>query len=79
MIAVIKFFYGLKVPTGTVYMLKPSGTKVVKLATCKTSSLGYNTPCVYGKEQILGTAAHDSLYAQDTVYFTGADPVMGRR
>ena len=34
---------------------------------------------MFGKEQILGSAAHDSLYAQDTVYFTGNDPAMGRR
>ena len=78
-IAVIKFFYGLRVPTGTVYMLKPNGKKVVKLAACKKGASGYNTPCVYGKEKILGSASHDSLYAQDTVYFTGVDPVMGRR
>ena len=40
---------------------------------------GSNTPCVAGAELIGGSAAHDSLYAQDTVYFTGADPAMGRR
>ena len=78
-VAVLKFFYGLKVPAGTVYMLKPNGQDVVKLARCTKSATGYNTPCVDGPEQILGSAAHDSLYAQDTVYFTGADPAMGRR
>ena len=79
-VAVLKFFYGLRVPTGTVYMLKPNGKTVDKLAACKKSASGsYNTPCVQGKEQILGSAAHDSLYAQDTVYFTGTDPAMGRR
>ena len=31
-VAVLKFFYGLKVPVGTVYMLKPNGKTVVKLA-----------------------------------------------
>ena len=78
-VAVLKFFYGLKVPTGTVYMLKPNGKTVDKLAACKKTATGYNTPCVEGPEQILGSAAHDTLYAQDTVYFTGADPAMGRR
>ena len=78
-VAVLKFFYGLKVPKGTVYMLKPNGKTVDKLAACKKGASGYNTPCVEGKEQILGSAAHDSLYAQDTVYFTGTDPAMGRR
>ena len=78
-VAVIKFFYGLRVPSGTLYMLKPNGKTVDKLAACTKSSSGYNTPCVSGKEVIGGSAAHDSLYAQDTVYFTGADPAMGRR
>ena len=31
----LKFFYGLRVPKGTVYMLKPNGKKVDKLAACK--------------------------------------------
>ena len=60
-------------------MLKSNGKTVVKLAACHKSTSGYNTPCVFGKEVIGGTAGHDSLYAQDTVYFTGADPAMGRR
>ena len=78
-IAVLKFFYGLHVPAGTVYMLKPNGKTVVKLATCKKGTSGYNTPCVSGKEVIGGAASSDTLYAQDTVYFTGTDPAMGRR
>ena len=78
-IAVLKFFYGLRVPAGTVYMLKPNGKTVDKLRACVKSSTGYNTPCVEGKETIGGSAAHDSLYAQDVVYFTGVDPAMGRR
>ena len=78
-IAVLKFVYGLKVPTGSIYMLKRNGKKVVKLAACKKTATGYSTPCVEGPEVIGGTAAHDNLYAQDTVYFTGVDPAMGRR
>jgi hypothetical protein len=78
-IAVLKFFYGLHVPSGIIYMLKPNGTKVVKLARCVKSVTGYSTPCVQGPEVIGGSASHDSLYAQDTVYFTGTDPAMGRR
>ena len=34
-VTVLKFFYGLKVPVGSIYMLKPNGKTVVKLATCK--------------------------------------------
>ena len=78
-VAVLKFFYGLRVPTGTVYMLKPNGKTVDHLTACKKVGGAYNTPCVAGAELIGGSAAHDSLYAQDTVYFTGADPAMGRR
>ena len=77
--AVIKFFYGLKVPSGTLWMLKSNGKKPVELALCTRSTSGYSTPCVSGKEEIVGLASHDSLYAQDTVYFTGTDPAMGRR
>ena len=34
-VAVLKFFYGLTVPKGTVYMLKPNGKTVDKLSACK--------------------------------------------
>ena len=78
-VAVLKFFYGLHVPTGSVYMLKPNGKKVVKLLACKKTGGLYSTPCLAVPEQHLGSASHDTLYAQDTVYFTGADPAMGRR
>ncbi len=78
-VTVLKFFYGLKVPVGTVYMLKPNGKTVVKLAACKKGTSGYNTPCVFGKEVIGGAASSGTLYAQDTVYFVGTDPAMGRR
>ncbi len=78
-VAVLKFFYGLHIPAGTVYMLKPNGKKVDKLSACKKVGGLYNTPCVEGPETTGGSSAHDTLYAQDTVYFTGVDPAMGRR
>ena len=78
-VAVVKFFYGSKVPAGTVYFLKPNGKTVDKLSTCKKTASGYDTPCVSGKEVTGGSKANDTLYAQDTVYFTGKDPAMGRR
>jgi hypothetical protein len=78
-VAVVKFFYGLRVPAGTVYFLKPNGKTVDKLSACKETAGAYKTPCLGSPEKILGAAAHDSLYAQDTVYFTGDDPAMGRR
>ena len=64
---------------GRVYFLKPNGKTVDKLSACKKTAGAYDTPCLGSPEQILGSAAHDSLYAQDTVYFTGNDPAMGRR
>ncbi len=78
-VAVLKFFYGKVVPTGSVYLLAPNGRTVDKLTTCKKTGTGYDTPCIDGPEQDLGSASTDSRYAQDTLYFTGADPVMGRR
>ena len=78
-VAVVKFFYGLHVPAGSVYFLKPNGKTVDKLSACKKTAGAYDTPCLGSPEQILGTAAHDSEYAQDTVYFTGNDPAMGRK
>ena len=74
--AVIQIYYGAVVPPGSIYMLKPSGA-VVKLPTCVKAGSGYVTPCVKGKEKIVGGAG--SLATQDTVYFTGNDPAMGRR
>ena len=44
-VAVLKFFYGLTVPPGTVYMLKPNGKTVVKLAPARRASPG-TTPLV---------------------------------
>ena len=77
--AVLKFFYGKTIPTGSVYLLGTNGRTVDKLTACKKTGTGYNTPCIEGPEQDLGSAAGDSRYAQDTLYFTGVDPVMGRR
>jgi hypothetical protein len=76
-VAVVKFFYGTKVPAGGVYFLKPNGKTVDKLSACKKTASGYDTPCLFGAEQDLGTTGNK--YAQDTVYFTGNDPAMGRR
>ncbi len=75
--AVIQFFYGSTIPSGTVYFLKPNGKTVDKLAACKRTSAGYDTPCLATNEKDLGTTGNK--YVQDTVYFTGNDPIMGRR
>ncbi|MGD0393901.1 MAG: IPT/TIG domain-containing protein [Acidimicrobiales bacterium] len=78
-VAVVKVFYGTKIPAGSVYMLKPDGKTVDKLSTCKETASGYDTPCVFGKEVTGGSKAGGTLYAQDTVYFSGVDPVLARR
>ena len=78
-VAVVQFFYGPKVPAGSVYMLKPDGKTVVKLSACKKTATEYDTPCVFGKELTGGSKANDTLYAQDTVYFSGTDPGLARR
>jgi hypothetical protein len=78
-VAAVQFFYGLHVPAGSVYFLKPNGKTVDKLSLCKKTAGAYDTPCLAVPEKTYGTAAHDSLYTQDTVYFTGNDPAMGRR
>ena len=75
--AVVQFFYGATIPTGSVYFLKPNGKTVDKLSLCKKTANGYDTPCLATAERHLGTTGN--RYAQDTVYFTGNDPVMGRR
>src|SRR5208282_620377 len=42
--AVVQFFYGSSIPKGSVYFLKPNGKTVDKLAVCKKTSAGYDTP-----------------------------------
>ena len=74
--AVIQVYYGATVPTGNIYMLKSSG-RVVELQKCAKVGGLESTPCVDGKEKVIGTAGH--LATQDTVYFTGTDPGFQRR
>ncbi|MGA3149141.1 MAG: IPT/TIG domain-containing protein [Acidimicrobiales bacterium] len=78
-VAVVQFFYGQTIPAGSVSMLKPDGKTVDKLSSCKKTAAGYDTPCLFGKELTGGSKAHDTLYAQDTVYFSGTDPDLARR
>jgi hypothetical protein len=70
---------GLAPPRRWRAFLKPNGKKVDKLSACTKTASGYDTPCLQGKEQIGRTKAADDLFAEDTVYFTGNDPIMGRR
>lgn len=37
----------------------------------------YNTPCVDGSEKVTGGSGQEST--SDTVFFTGGDPLVGRR
>ena len=72
----IQEYYGAVVPSGNIYLLKSSG-RVVELQKCAKVGGLESTPCVDGKEKVIGTAGH--LATQDTVYFTGTDPGFQRR
>ena len=37
----------------------------------------YNTPCIDGPERVIGNTGKKS--SEDTVFFTGDDPLVGRR
>ena len=74
---VVKIFYGSSVPAGKIYFQTSAGATPVRLATCVLTGGVYNTPCRFGAEKTIGTAG--SLYTSDTVYFTGNDPLVGRR
>ena len=74
---VVKIFYGSTVPSGMVYFQSSASSTPVLLPACVKTGKKYNTPCVDGAERINGTAG--SLSAADTVFFTGGDPLVGRR
>ncbi len=77
--AQVQIKYGVRVPSGSIYFLKPNGKTVDKLTLCKKTATGYSTPCLATKETVGGSASMASLFTQDIVYFTGNDPAMGRR
>jgi uncharacterized membrane protein len=69
-------YYGASVPAGKVYFQDAAGDTPTILGTCVKTAGKYNTPCV-SKAVTAGTAG--KKYAQDTVLFTGGDPLVGRR
>jgi len=73
----VKIFYGSSVPAGSMYYQSSASATPVKLPKCVLTAGVYNTPCRHGAEKTVGTAG--SLYTSDTVYFTGNDPLVGRR
>jgi hypothetical protein len=75
--AVIEIFYGNSVPSGHIYFQDSASTTPELLAACVKTSGHYNTPCVDGPEQTVGASGKKS--AEDTVFFTGGDPLVGRR
>ena len=74
---VVKIFYGSSVPAGKIYFQDSASSAPVRLPACALTGGVYNTPCRHGAEKTIGTAG--SLYTADTVYFTGNDPLVGRR
>jgi hypothetical protein len=75
--AVIEIFYGASVPSGKLYYQDAAGDTPVALPACVKTSRHYNTPCVDGPEQIIGKTGKKS--SEDTIFFTGDDPLVGRR
>jgi hypothetical protein len=75
--AVIEIFYGASVPSGSMYYQDSAGDTPVALPACVKTGRHYNTPCVDGPEQIIGKTGKKS--SEDTVFFTGGDPLVGRR
>jgi hypothetical protein len=73
----VKIFYGSSVPAGSVYFQSSASSAPVLLPKCVLTAGDYNTPCRHGAEKTVGTAPN--LYTADTVYFTGNDPLVGRR
>ncbi len=74
---VVKIFYGASVPAGVVYFQDSASSTPVLLPSCVKTNGHYNTPCVYGHEKTVGPPG--SLKSLDTVFFTGNDPLVGRR
>ena len=75
--AVIEIFYGATVPAGSMYFQSSAGTSPELLPVCVKTGGHYNTPCVNGPEQIIGKTGKKAT--EDTVFFTGGDPLVGRR
>jgi hypothetical protein len=73
----VKIFYGASVPPGLVYFQDTASSTPELLTTCVETGGKYNTPCVDGHERTVGTPG--SLASEDTVFFTGNDPLVGRR
>ena len=74
---VVEIFYGSTVPAGSIYYQVSANDSPQKLAACVKTGADYNTPCVSGAEQIIGKTGKRST--EDTIFFTGGDPLVGRR
>jgi hypothetical protein len=75
--AVVEIFYGSTVPAGTMYFQDAPSDTPIALPACVKTNKEYNTPCVDGHEQIVGSSSKKST--EDTIFFTGGDPLVGRR
>ncbi len=73
----VKIFYGASVPPGAVYFQDTASSTPELIPACVKTNGKYDTPCVDGRERTVGTAG--SLSSEDTVFFTGDDPLVGRR
>jgi hypothetical protein len=74
--AVVEIYYGKTVPAGKVYFQAATNDTPKVLPACKKTAGSYNTPCLSAATV---TGATGKKSAEDTVLFTGGDPLVGRR
>ena len=74
----IEIFYGSCVPAGHIYFQNSAGTAPKSAASVCEDCMVTTTPRVWTvTEQIVGHTGKKS--SEDTVFFTGGDPLVGRR
>jgi len=73
----VQIFYGSTVPSGSIYFQDSANDSPQALPACVKTNGDYNTPCVDGAEQITGATGKKST--EDIIFFTGDDPLVGRR
>jgi hypothetical protein len=80
-LVVLKTYFVGAIKPGKVYMLKANNTLTAALAVCRQNALlQYPTPCLNGSEYHTGEGTTARPYiVYDRIFFSGADPGIGRR
>jgi hypothetical protein len=74
---VIEIFYGSTPRAGHMYFQDAANDTSELLPACVKSAGHYNTPCVDGPELTVGKSGKKST--EDSIFFTGVDPLVRRR